>query len=74
MIDWATMFEVARPNPPASADDIAELVAGLGQPLSESELEAVPEHLRAEATTWRMPARPLPESYLSFLRLSLIHI
>jgi hypothetical protein len=85
MIDWSQVFEDARPEPGASEEEIAAFLAELGRPLSPREVADVnrwntnpfapSDPLHAEwrpfdAAAWPMPDRPVPESYLSFLRYS----
>jgi hypothetical protein len=86
VIDWATVFEEAHPKGCATEAEVAALVAGLGQPLSPAEVARVNAAQRnpypvidALHTTWQpfdpsawvMPAgRPVPPSYLSFVRYS----
>ncbi len=84
MIDWTTVFEEANPRPGASEAEIAQLAA-VGAPLSAAELDRInrtqsnpyprsdPLHARwrpFDPSAWRMPDRPLPPSFLSFLRWS----
>jgi hypothetical protein len=85
MIDWSQVFEEAHPDPGASEEEIAAFLAELGRPLSPEEIAEVnrwntnpfrpsdPLHASwrpFDAAAWRMPDRPVPESYLSFLRYS----
>lgn len=85
MIDWDQVFEVKHPEPGASEEEIARFLEGLGRPLSAVEIarvnqfqsnpwpESSPHHADwrpFDPSGWRMPDRPVPESYLSFLRWS----
>jgi hypothetical protein len=85
MIDWTTVFEEARPEPGASQREIATFLGGLGQPLSAAEIAEVnrfqrnpfsasdPHHATwapFDPSGWQMPDRPVPASYVSFLRWS----
>lgn len=85
MVNWASVFDEVRAEPGASSDEIEQLVAAIGQPLSEAEVEAVnlsqrnpfpgshPLHTAYrpfDPSVWRMPRRPFPASYLAFLRWS----
>ena len=71
----------AQPEPPASDADIAGFVHSVFAPLSANEIkELLAEHTAAvgdgcfdppfDPTVWQLPKRPLPESYLAFLRYS----
>jgi hypothetical protein len=85
MIDWSQVFEDAHPKPGASEVEIAAFLAELGRPLSPQEITDVnrwntnpfppsdpmyAEWRPFDAGAWQMPDRPVPESYLSFLRYS----
>ncbi|VTR90909.1 SMI1/KNR4 family protein OS=Paenibacillus alvei DSM 29 GN=PAV_9c00940 PE=4 SV=1 [Gemmata massiliana] len=86
MIDWPTVFEHATPNRGATEAEIAEFVATFGAPLTRAEVARVngtqcnpwlptdPQHATWEpfdSAAWVMPAdRPIPPSYLSFIRYS----
>jgi hypothetical protein len=71
----------AQPEPPASDADIAGFVQSVFAPLSVNEIKELhAEHKAAvgdgcfdppfDPAVWQLPKRPLPESYLAFLRYS----
>ncbi|AMV29979.1 hypothetical protein VT84_36640 [Gemmata sp. SH-PL17] len=86
MIDWSTVFEHATPKKGATEAEIAEFVATFGVPLTADEIARVngtqrnpwlptdPQYATWEPfdpAAWVMPAdRPIPPSYLSFVRYS----
>jgi hypothetical protein len=84
MTDWAALFDESDPAQGATDEEIARLVATVGRPLSPSELEQIrgqenpfPQghplrdvYQPPDPTTWSLPTRPLPESYLDLLRWS----
>jgi hypothetical protein len=84
-VNWLALFDEAHPEPGASDAEIARFVRAIAQPLSEAEIgqanesqqNPFPEHDPLHATyrsfdpsAWVIPARPLPPSYLTFLRWS----
>lgn len=84
-VEWDKVFEGAQPKPGASEEEIAQFVATVGQPLSAEEVDYVNRSQRNpwpasnpfhatwrpfDPLQWQMPNRPLPASYLSFLRWS----
>ncbi|MBN9521385.1 SMI1/KNR4 family protein [bacterium] len=84
-MDWATVFAESYPQPGATDAVIARLVVEVFRPLSLSEIRQFNGGQRNpfppgdslyaswrpfDAATWVIPARPLPPSYLSFLRWS----
>lgn len=71
----------AQPEPPASDADIVEFAQSVFAPLSANDIrELHAEHKTAvgddvfdppfDPASWQLPKRPLPESYLTFLRYS----
>ncbi len=85
LIDWETVFDEKHPIPGASEAELQQFVAEVSRPMSALEIRAVhatqtnpfPESdplysaWRAiDATKWVIPDRPLPQTYLSFLRWS----
>jgi hypothetical protein len=85
MIDWDKVFEQGNRKPGASKEEIARFVAEVGRPLTAAEVAAVnryqsnpwpesdPHHAEwrpFDPSVWRMPDRPIPESYISFVRWS----
>jgi hypothetical protein len=84
-MDWAAVFDEAYPEPGASAEALERFVAGVARPLSADEVRAAtaaqrnpfpphdPHHAvwrPLDPARWAIPDRPLPASYLSFLRWS----
>ena len=84
-MDWLSVFDEVHPVSGASAKAIRQFVATLGRPLSAAEVKAIVASQRNpfpkgdplytayrpfDPTTWRLPQRPLPQSYLSFLQWS----
>jgi hypothetical protein len=84
-VDWPSVFEEAHPEPGASEAVIAQFVAQIRHPLSDTELREINagqsnpfpprDPLYAawrplDATSWTIPQRPLPPTYLSLLRWS----
>src|SRR5438105_4911264 len=85
MIEWPTVFAEAHAQPGISEEDLAAALADLRRPLSKEEVDAIagsqsnpfpkrdPMHAAwtpFDPRGWRLPDRPLPPSYLSFLRWS----
>ncbi len=83
MIDWSSIFDRAKPKPGATDRRVEQLVRGLGRPITHTEYDRImasqrnpfpkadPMHRRwapFDPSNWQMPDRPLPESYLSFVR------
>lgn len=72
-IDWLNLFD---------GYDVCESKAGLNpeyvplvyrlitEPLNDDERKEITERESSDPATWQMPARPLPQSYLSFLAWS----
>ncbi len=84
-MDWASAFEVAHPRPGATDAAIKAFAAEVARPVSVAEVREVNNSQRNpfpasdplhagyrpfDAAAWLVPDRPLPESYLSFLRWS----
>jgi hypothetical protein len=84
-IDWPSVFAVAYPESGVSEQDLAAALTDLRRPLSEEEASQIarsqtnpfpkadPLHASwrpFDPRRWRLPDRPLPPSYLSFLRWS----
>jgi hypothetical protein len=81
-VDWSTLFEAAYPELGASEADLHFLVQSLQRPISQAELGQIQQRharwrerhpssvLRFHPTSWRIPGKPLPQSYLDFLRWS----
>jgi hypothetical protein len=84
-IRWPAVFATAHPRPGVSEQDLAAALADLRRPLSEEEADQIGrsqtnpfprgDSLHAswrpfDPHRWRLPDRPLPPSYLSFLRWS----
>jgi hypothetical protein len=84
-IDWAQLFTESHPRPGADETTLDRFVAELGKPLSDQEVQVAersqsnpfpPAHLLHDSyrpfdlRKWRLPGRPPPPSYLSFLRWS----
>jgi SMI1 / KNR4 family (SUKH-1) len=84
-MDWASIFDEAYPEPGAPEAMVAQFVATIGETLSAVEIRKVnagqtnPFPRRDllfntwrpfDAAAWSVPDRPLPASYLSFLRWS----
>ncbi|MCI0704350.1 MAG: hypothetical protein L0241_25100 [Planctomycetia bacterium] len=87
MIDWSTVFTSAKPKRGATEAEVAEMVATLGLPMSQAEVDYInsrqpgnpfpptdPHHATwqpFDPAAWVMPAnRPIPPSYLLFVRYS----
>ena len=80
MMQWPPSL-AAHTEPPATDADIAAFVGSVFVPLSDNEIRDLHvEHKAAvgdgcfdppfDPATWQLPIRPLPDSYLSFLRYS----
>lgn len=84
-IDWATVFDECHRQPGLSEADLEHFVGEVGRPMSTTEIEDVnrgqqnpflpTDSLYAayrpfDPSAWVIPNRPLPQSYLSFLRWS----
>jgi hypothetical protein len=84
-IRWETVFSQLFPVNGATAADLSDLAATIGKPLSEEEARAVnasqsnpfpetdPLHAAYkpfDPQRWRFPSRPLPLSYVDFLKWS----
>lgn len=84
-MEWASVFDVAHPQPGATEGTLARFITEVGRPLSEAERGMVrstqrnpfpewsPHHQSwrpFDVSAWSVPNRPLPEAYLSFLRWS----
>ncbi len=82
-ISWDKVFAGETPGKGATDAELQELAAALGKPLSAKELESAndpkanpsPETVQQTAhdsdpRSWRLPTKPLPPSYLSFLKWS----
>jgi hypothetical protein len=71
-IKWDNVFEESHPRPGATERQITKFVNTVGQPLTPRELEWLDglDGLQDEPEKWKLPNRPLPKAYLSFLRWS----
>ncbi len=68
-INWDNVFEESHRRPGATERQIDRFVKTVGQPLTQRELQWL-DGLQTEPEKWKAPSRPLPKSYLSFLRWS----
>jgi hypothetical protein len=68
-VNWNKVFQESHPRPGASERQIARFVKTVGQPLTPRELKWL-GGLQPDPEQWKLPNRPLPRSYLSFLRWS----
>src|SRR5262245_30354081 len=78
-MDWDTIFDEKLPLAGASEAVLKQFVAEVARPVSDDEIQVVnagqADPLDAtwrpiDASQWTIPDRPLPPSYLSFLRWS----
>jgi hypothetical protein len=74
-IDWANIFAEAWPVAGASEAEIAHLIEQIRAPLSPGEVAVINAGQRnpfrpGDPSQWVIPQRPLPQSYLGFLRFS----
>ncbi len=82
-MDWAPVFDEAFPRPAAPDAVIARFIATIARPMSGAEIRRAnagqqnpfpasdPLHTAwrpIDVSAWVIPDRPLPASYLSFLR------
>ena len=82
-MDWASVFDEAYPQPGATDAVIEQFIAEVARPMSAAEIREVNEGQRNpfpashplhsawrpfDASTWVIPSRSLPRSYLSLLR------
>jgi len=82
---WAKLFSKRFPAKGATKAELSALVASISQPLSEAEVRAInvsqrnpfqkkhPLHATwkpFDPLKWQIPARPLPASFLDFLKWS----
>ncbi|WP_334077144.1 SMI1/KNR4 family protein [Paenibacillus sanfengchensis] len=67
-MDWKSIFEVCYTKRPGLREDqLEEFLSRWHAPLTELEIS---EYGPADSKLWRIPAKPLPASYTSFLRFS----
>jgi hypothetical protein len=83
-IHWDQVFPGEIPGNGATEPELQAFVAALAQPVSHEEVETIsaaktdpevaenkqPPHRHTDPQSWRLPAKPLPPAYLSFLRWS----
>lgn len=80
-MEWDKLFADAEPQNGATAEEIDEFVRTIAAPItSDEERELLEEHRQVvgegcfdppfDPTRWELPSRPLPSSYLAFLRYS----
>lgn len=85
MTDWKDIFDDQWPEPPATEADIIYLQSAVLAPLTQQEIVEVNQaHHHAvpaddptyatgrafDAASWRIPNKPFPPSFISFLRWS----
>jgi hypothetical protein len=84
-ISWNNIFPGEIPGNGATEAELQAFVSALGEPLSNEEVQTANDsltksspvtnqgqasHKPFDARKWRLPAKPLPPSYLSFLHWS----
>lgn len=72
-IDWPGLFngyDVCEPNPGLNPEYVPLVDRLIAEPLSDEERKEIAERELSDPATWQLPAKPLPESYLSFLAWS----
>jgi hypothetical protein len=73
-LHWDKIFAGEIAGKGASEEELRDFVASLGKPVSEEEVKMVNEDEatagRVDPRPWKLPTKPLPHSYLSFLKWS----
>ncbi len=72
MIDWSTVFERAWPQTGLPEREVRQMLSSVSTPITAREAKKIVRNHQKpfEPLLWRLPYRPFPESYISFLTWS----